>query len=116
MPRCQDLTCAATCLHLTEFPRTSRIAHHLAAGIHEICKSLQGNMEWMAAYEVEPATQSMYLNCWKGEPTLTWPDAEQRMRGSILNAVQVDCFPVLVLASFGLPGRCFVLMPAWGEH
>ena len=56
-----------------------------------IAKCLQGNMEWMAAYEVEPATQCMYLNCWKQEKTLTWLEAEERMRGAIVDAIQAGC-------------------------
>ena len=49
----------------------------------------QGNLEWLAAFEVEPATQTIYLNCWKQEKTLTAEAGERRLRGAVTNAIQV---------------------------
>jgi hypothetical protein len=49
----------------------------------------QGNLEWMAAFEVEPATQSVYVNCWKEEKTLTPAVAGRRLRGAVTDAIKV---------------------------
>lgn len=48
----------------------------------------KGNLEWMAAFEVEPATQSIYVNCWKEEKTLTPETAGRRLRGAVTDAIQ----------------------------
>lgn len=46
-----------------------------------------GNLSWLAAYEVEPATQVMALRVWKSEQDLTPTAAQQRLRGGILGAI-----------------------------
>ena len=54
------------------------------------CCVTQGNLDWMAAFEVEPATQSMYVRCWKEEKTLTPAVAGRRLRGAVTDAVKVQ--------------------------
>lgn len=46
----------------------------------------------MAAFEVEPATQSIYVNCWKEEKTLTPEVAGRRLRGAVTDAIKVGSF------------------------
>jgi ubiquinone/menaquinone biosynthesis C-methylase UbiE len=46
-----------------------------------------GNLSWLAAYEVEPATQAMALRVWKDEAGLTPEAAQKRLRRGILDAV-----------------------------
>lgn len=46
-----------------------------------------GNLSWLAAYEVEPATQAMALRVWKDEAGLTPESAQKRLRRGILDAV-----------------------------
>mmetsp|Transcript_5164 Transcript_5164/g.14839 ORF Transcript_5164/g.14839 Transcript_5164/m.14839 type:complete len:372 (-) Transcript_5164:486-1601(-) len=48
----------------------------------------EGNLNWMAAFEVEPATEVTYVNAWKAEKTLPVMEARQRMRGGFVSALQ----------------------------
>ena len=57
------------------------------------CCVTKGNLDWMAAFEVEPATQSIYVNCWKEEKTLTPAVAGRRLRGAVTDAVKVPPCP-----------------------
>jgi len=41
-----------------------------------------GNMNWLAAYEVEPATFSMAMRVWKDERNLTPQEAQSRLRNN----------------------------------
>lgn len=51
----------------------------------------------MAAFEVEPATQSVYVNCWKEDKSLTPEVAGRRLRGAVTDAVQVGaCLQILI--------------------
>lgn len=54
-----------------------------------ITSCAQGNLNWLAAFEVEPATQSIYVNAWKEEKTLTPEVAGRRLRGAVTDAIQV---------------------------
>jgi len=46
-----------------------------------------GNLNWQAAFEVEPATQVMALRVWKDETSLSPLAAQQRLRSSIYGAI-----------------------------
>ena len=58
-------------------------------GTQEFHAYTEGNLNWMAAFEVEPATQVTYLNAWKAEKTLAVAEARQRMRGGFVSALEV---------------------------
>lgn len=47
-----------------------------------------GNLSWLAAFEVEPATQVMALRVWKTELDLDPATAQARLRRSILDAAR----------------------------
>lgn len=47
-----------------------------------------GNLNWLAAFEVEPATEVTYLNAWKAEKELSVNEARQRLRGAKIAALQ----------------------------
>jgi ubiquinone/menaquinone biosynthesis C-methylase UbiE len=47
-----------------------------------------GNLNWKAAFEVEPATDAMALRVWKAETALSPADAQRRLRGGIFAAVR----------------------------
>lgn len=48
----------------------------------------RGNLNWQAAFEVEPATEAMALRVWKEETELTPQQAQRRLRGGIFDAVR----------------------------
>jgi ubiquinone/menaquinone biosynthesis C-methylase UbiE len=48
----------------------------------------QGNLNWLAAFEVEAATEAMALRVWKEETELTPVDAQNRLRRGIFDAIQ----------------------------
>ena len=48
----------------------------------------EGNLNWLAAYEVEPASYAMALRTFKGEG-LTASEAMERLRGNINEQMQV---------------------------
>lgn len=67
---------------------------HISSGLQTAhCCVTKGNLDWMAAFEVEPATQSIYVNCWKEEKTLTPAVAGRRLRGAVTDAVKVPPCP-----------------------
>jgi SAM-dependent methyltransferase len=47
----------------------------------------EGNLCWLAAYEVEPATYAMALRVWPQERELSWRDAQRRLRHCFLDQV-----------------------------
>lgn len=47
----------------------------------------EGNLNWLAAFEVEPATDAMALRVWKNEVDLSPLDAQNRLRRGIFDAV-----------------------------
>ena len=47
-----------------------------------------GNLNWKAAFEVEPATDAMALRVWKKETELTPAAAQRRLRRGIFDAVR----------------------------
>lgn len=65
------------------------MCHAALSALKHCVHGQQGNLEWMAAFEVEPATESMYMNCWKEEKTLTPEVAGRRLRGAVTDAIQV---------------------------
>lgn len=48
----------------------------------------EGNLNWLAAYEVVPATQSMSMRVYRGEAGLTIEEAERRLREGVLGAIK----------------------------
>jgi ubiquinone/menaquinone biosynthesis C-methylase UbiE len=48
----------------------------------------EGNLNWKAAFEVEPATDAMALRVWKAETELTPLQAQTRLRGNIFAKMQ----------------------------
>lgn len=47
----------------------------------------EGNLNWQAAFEVEPATQAMALRVWKDETTISPLEAQTRLRRGIFNDI-----------------------------
>ena len=48
----------------------------------------EGNLNWKAAFEVEPATEAMALRVWKEELELAPLDAQRRLRAGIYDALR----------------------------
>lgn len=48
----------------------------------------EGNLNWLAAYEVEPATYSMAMRVWKDEVGLQPKTAQERLRGNAFQQVR----------------------------
>lgn len=48
----------------------------------------EGNLNWLAAYEAEPATYSMAMRVWKEESGLSPVVAQERLRGSAFDQVR----------------------------
>lgn len=48
----------------------------------------EGNLNWLAAYEVEPATYSMAMRVWKNEEGLHPLTAQERLRGNAFEQVR----------------------------
>ena len=48
----------------------------------------EGNLNWLAAFEVEPATFSMAMRVWPNEEGLTPPVAQQRLRSSAYDQIK----------------------------
>lgn len=48
----------------------------------------EGNLNWLAAYEVEPATYSMAMRVWKNEEGLHPKAAQERLRGNAFEQVR----------------------------
>jgi len=53
-----------------------------------------GNLCWLAAFEAEPATYAMALRVWPQE-SLTWQEAQDRLRSSFLQILGEYCTPVV---------------------
>lgn len=50
-----------------------------------------GNLEWLAAYEAEPATLSVAMRAWR-DPTITPTEAHTKLRNRIAHLLQVGCW------------------------
>lgn len=48
----------------------------------------EGNLNWLAGYEVEPATYSMAMRVWPNEPDLTPSTAQARLRSSVFDQLK----------------------------